>query len=103
MPLMESNWPVVTQLEQEMRMVPEAGLTENPVTGVGRQHKVGELEAQKVANRRPRCSVSQPFNSSRFGHQIQLRLQSQTTLPLTAIYAPGFHDPRDAQKRQIHL
>lgn len=54
----ESNWSAVTQLEEEMGMIPEEGLTENSVTVVGSQYEVGGLGAQKVTHGRPHCSIS---------------------------------------------
>lgn len=69
--MMESDWPVVTQPEKEMRMIPEEGLTENSLTVAGSQHEVGDPEAQKAAHGRPHCSIS-PSSLPGYPHPIQL-------------------------------
>lgn len=92
----ESDWSMVTQLEEEMRMIPEEGLTENSVTVVGSQHKVGDLRAQKVT------SVLQLFQT---GYPDPIRISDSDHIPKNYhnFSAPRSHDLRDAQKRQIHL
>lgn len=92
----ESDWSTVKQLEEEMRMIPEEGLTENSVAVVGSQHEVGDLRAQKVT------SVLQLFQT---GYPHPIRISDSDHIPKNYhnFSAPRSHDLRDAQKRQIHL
>lgn len=99
----ESDWSAVTQLEEEMRMVPEEGLTENSVTMVGSQHEVGDLGAPKSHLGGPAApSVLQLFQAWS-PHPIQSSDSDHIPNNYYNFPAPRFHDLRDAQERQIHL
>lgn len=91
---MGSDWPVVTQLEEEMQVVPEEGLTENLVLWWGTITRWGTLRYRKLHRGRPTAPSAlrlflawYPTPSFRVGTKSQIA---------TIFLLPGSTTPRDA-------